>query len=97
MEEGARNLVRATSRQGFGCALKLRIHTVTSAGADGRWKAGRRAEIALDGLHLVISKPEVLHITERLTVFSAANVQHKCVVAVSNHPLQLKVIDESDL
>src|SRR5215831_17543039 len=66
-------------------------------GAHCRWKAGRATEIALDGLHLVIAKPEILHVAERLTVFGPTHIHHKGIVAVSNHPFQLKALYKIDL
>ena len=71
--------------------------TLLLPGADCGWKAGLRAEVALDGLHLVIFKPEILHVAERLAVFGPTDVHHKRLVAVAKYPLQVKPLDEIDL
>src|ERR1700731_4006316 len=73
-----------------GCALPL-------PGAHRRWKAGLRTEVALDGLHLVILKPQILDVAETFAVLGPANVQHERLVAASKHPLQVKPLDEIDL
>src|SRR6516165_11431953 len=66
-------------------------------GAHCGGKAGRATEIALDGLHLLIANTEILHIAERLTVFSSIQVHHKRVIAVSDHPFQIKSLYKINL
>src|ERR1700688_1721770 len=66
-------------------------------GAHCRWKAGLRTEVALDGLHLVIFKPQILHVAEMFAVLGPTNVHHKRLVATSKHPLQVKPLDEINL
>src|SRR5580704_8590940 len=70
---------------------------VTSAPADCRWKAGLRTEVALDGLHLVIFKTEILHVAKRFAVLGMTNVHHKRLVAASKYPLQVKPLDKINL
>src|SRR5579863_4893326 len=56
-------------------ATKAKLRSVAGLllpGAHCRWKAGLRAEVALDGLHLAISKPEILHVAERLSILGPA-------------------------
>ena len=57
------------------------------SGANCRWKAGLRTEVALDGLHLVIFEPEILDVAEMFAVLGPTNVHHKCLVAASKYPL----------
>jgi hypothetical protein len=71
-------------------ALALRI-------ADRGWIAGLSAEVTLDGLQLVLSKAQVLHVSKCLSVFGAANVHHKRLVAASKYALQVKAIDKINL
>src|ERR1700677_21737 len=66
-------------------------------GADCRWIAGFRTEVALDGLHLVISKADILHVAESFAVLGPANVHHKRLVAASKYPLQVKPLDKTIL
>jgi hypothetical protein len=73
------------------------VITLPLSGAHCGWKAGLRTEVAFDGRHFVISKPEILHVAERLTVLGPAHVHHKRLVAVANHALQLKPLDKIDL
>src|SRR5215831_9915246 len=51
-----------------GAVMPVRIprsgHPPPSGGARCRWEAGRRTEIAFDGLHLGISETEILHVAE---------------------------------
>ena len=56
-------------------------------GAHCRWKAGLRTEVALDRLHLVIFKPEILYVAERLAVFGPTDVHHKRLVAVAKYKI----------
>ena len=66
-------------------------------GANRGWKAGLPTEVALDGLHFGIVKPEILHVAQHLAVLGPTNVHHERLVAVSNHMLQLKPFDEINL
>src|SRR5580704_16163366 len=61
-----------------------------------RRKAGA-AELTLDGLHLLVSKSEILDVPERLAVLRPANIFYKRLVAVSEHALQVKSLDKSTL
>src|ERR1700722_5113457 len=80
-------------------ALKMRwaATMLLLPGAHCRWKAGLRAEVALDGRHLAISKPEILHVAECLSILGPANVKHKRLVAASKYPLQVKPVDKVNL
>ena len=62
-----------------------------------RRKAGLRAEITLDGLDLFVCDAEIFHVPERFTVLGQAKILDKCIVAVSDHPLQFKPFDKIDL
>ena len=62
-----------------------------------RCEAGLSTEVALDRFHLSRSQPKIFDIPERLGVLGATNVHHKRLVAVSNHPLQFKPLDEINL
>jgi hypothetical protein len=66
-------------------------------GAHCRWKAGLRTEVALDGLQFVISKPDILHVAERLAVLGPTNVHHERLVAAAKNPLQIKPLDKFNL
>jgi hypothetical protein len=65
--------------------------------AHRRWKVVLGTEVTLDGLHLFTSEPQILHVPERLTVRGVTDVQHKRLVAGSNHPLQVKPFNKSIL
>jgi hypothetical protein len=56
-----------------------------------------RTKIALNGLYVFIRDTEGVHVPERSAVLGQANIFHKRVVAVSDHPLQLKAIHKIDL
>jgi hypothetical protein len=56
-----------------------------------------RTEVALDGRHLVIFKPEILHVAESFAVLGPTNVHHKRLVAASKYPLQVKPLDKINL
>src|SRR5580698_10395084 len=62
--------------------------------AHSGWKAGLRTEVALDGLHFVICKPEVLHVAQRLAVLRMTDVHYKRFVAAPEHPQQVKPLDK---
>src|ERR1700722_8877726 len=66
-------------------------------GAHCRWKTGLCTEVALDGLHLVIFKPEILDVAERFAVFSATKVHNKRFLASSKYTQQVKPLDKINL
>src|SRR5580658_7329763 len=66
-------------------------------GADCGRIAGFLAEVALDGLHLVIPKADVLHVVESFAVLGPANVHHERLVAAPKYPLQVKPLDKAML
>jgi hypothetical protein len=66
-------------------------------GTHCRWKTGLRTEVALDGLQLVLSKPDILHVAERLAGLGPTNVHHERLVAAAKNPLQIKPLDKINL
>src|SRR5580658_1480383 len=65
--------------------------------AHSRRKVVLRPEVTLDGLHLLVFEPQILHVPKRLTVRRVTDVHHKCIVARSNHLLQVMPLDKRNL
>ena len=61
------------------------------------WKAGLRAEIALNGFQLSVPDAEILHIPKRFTVLGVTKILYKSIIGASSDPLQVNMSNEIDL